>query len=232
MKHDLDPNWKDHSLSVVKGSLSVLAPVVGPMISEVLTVILPDFRINRLVKFIKMLEREFENHEGRLTNLENFKKNASTEQGSELCREGLVQASQTIEDDRKKRLARLLARSLSAEDLKYAQTKLLLSIYEQLTDPEIVLLIGYSYKRYIGEYGPNKKWREKHPEVYRICSIAPGTPKEELIQGAFQNRWKHNLVTLGLTSVAGHYTSLTLLGRLLVGYIIDSDDLDVKMALL
>ena len=65
-------------------------------------------------------------------------------EGLDLFEEGLLQASRSISEERRRRLANLLAKSLSQEELKYAESKKLLNLLRELTDPEVLILLYYS----------------------------------------------------------------------------------------
>ena len=215
---ELDPNARDRLVRAGKGVLGAV-PGVGPIISEVFEEIIPNLRLDRVVKFLKMLEKEVMTLEERLTILE---KNIKTDQGSELFYEGIVQASRSVTEDRQKRLARLLARSMSAEKFQYEQSRKLLNLYRELTDPEIVWLIFFSLNPTMGE-GPHKKWVEQHPEILLPISRESGVPREQRERAALQDSWKATLLGLGLTSQRNGQTYLTTLGRLLIRYITDSE---------
>ena len=216
---ELDPNSRDRLVSVVKG-FSTLIPYVGPIISEVINEIIPNQRFDRVVKFLKALDKEMEILKERLTN---FEKNIKTELGSELFHEGILQASRAVSEDKQERLARLLARSMSAPELEYEQGRKLLNLYKELTDPEIVWLIFYSLNPTLGE-GPHTKWVEQHPEILLPISRESGVPLEQRERAALQDSWKATLLGLGLTSQRNGLTYLTPLGRLFIRYITNSEN--------
>lgn len=54
--------------------------------------------------------------------MSSFEKGLGTEKGLDIFEEGIVQASRSS-DERKERFARLVAKSLSTEDVKYEESK-------------------------------------------------------------------------------------------------------------
>jgi len=213
---ELDANSRDRLVSIAKGAAGTL-PFVGSIISEVLTSVIPNLRFDRVVTFLRSLDGEVKKINERLAC---FEANLRTECGLDLFEEGILQASRSVSEERKERLARLVARSLSANELKYSEGRKLLNLYRELTDPEIVWLIYYSMNPVFGP-GPNANWVDQHPEILRPISREMGAPREQHERGALQDSYKETLVRLGLTSEKNRVTQLTTLGRLFVRYIED-----------
>lgn len=215
---ELDPNSRDRLVSVAKGAAGAL-PFVGSIVSEVLDSVIPGLRFDRVVTFLRTLEEEVRKIDERLTI---FEANLKSEQGLDLFEEGIIQAARGVSEERKARLARLVARSLSAEDLAYAECRKLLNLYRELTDPEIVWLIFYSMNPTLGP-GPHADWVAQHPEILRPISREMGAPREQHERAALQESYKQTLIRLGLTSQDNRTTHITILGRLLVRYIEDRE---------
>ncbi|MDA3932864.1 MAG: hypothetical protein PF630_00735 [Gammaproteobacteria bacterium] len=213
---ELDPNSRDRLVSVAKGAAGAL-PFVGSIVSEILDSVIPELRFERVVTFLKSLDDEVKKVDARL---ELFEANLRSEHGLDLFEEGVVQAARAVSEDRKARLARLVARALSEEELGYAQSRKLLNLYRELTDPEIVWLIFYSLNPVLGP-GPHADWVKQHPEILEPISREMGAPREQHEQGAIQDSYKETLVRLGLTTQKSKVTQLTTLGRLLIRYIED-----------
>ena len=214
--NQLDTNTRDRLVSAAKSAAGAL-PFVGTLVGEVIDTIIPELRIERVVSFLKSLdERVGEIDE----NIERFQKGLKTEEGLDIFEEGIIQASRAVSEERKQRLAHLVANSLSAEELKYSEARKLLNIYSELTDPEIIWLIFYSLNPVFGE-GPHSDWVDKHPDVLKPISRVMGAPQEQHERGALQDSYKLTLSRLGLTTEKGRTTSLTTLGRLMVRYIAD-----------
>lgn len=212
----LEVNSRDQLVSVTKAVAGAF-PFVGALVAETLDAVVPNLRFDRVVCFLKTLE-------DRVTCLDNkmlsFEKNLGTEQGLDIFEEGMIQASRSVSEERKDRLARLVAKSLTADEVKYEESKKLLNIYRDLTDPEIVWLIFYSLNPTL-ERGPHTKWMEKHPEILNPISRQLGVPQEQQERAALQDSYKATLLRLGLTEERNGSTGLTMLGRMLVAYISD-----------
>lgn len=215
---ELSPNRRDRLVSVAKATAAAV-PFVGGVISELLTETIPELRFDRAVTFIRELDEELQ----RLgTRLENVERNLRSEQGIDLLEEGVLQASRSVSSERKLHLARLVARSLGGEELEYEQARTLLSLYRDLTDPEIIWLLFYSMNPVLGP-GPHSEWVEQHPEVLKPISKEMGAPQEQHERAAMQELWKENLERFGLIRPRGKSMTITILGRMLVRRIQDGE---------
>lgn len=208
---ELSPNRKDRLVSIAKVTAATI-PYFGGLISEILTETIPDLRFDRAITFIRCLDEEFKKVEARVEDIE---RRLQSEEGIDLLEEGILQASRSVTSERKLRLARLIARSLGVEELKYEQSKTLLNLYKELTDPEIVWLIYYSMKPSI-DAGAHNQWKEQHPEVLEPISREMGASQEQQERVAMQDLWKDNLTRFGLIRHRGRGMVITTLGKMLV----------------
>ncbi len=216
--NQLDTNTRDRLVSAAKSATGAL-PFVGTLVGEVIDSVIPGLRIERVVSYLKALDERV----GALDEkLENFQNSLKSEEGLDIFEEGIIQASRAVSEERKQRLAHLVANSLSVDQLKYAESRKLLNIYNELTDPEIIWLIYYSLNPVLGK-GPHSDWVDNHPDVLKPISREMGAPQEQHERGALQDSYKLTLSRLGLTTEKNRTTSLTTLGRLMVRYITDEE---------
>lgn len=216
---ELDTNNRDRLTSVVKSAAGAL-PFVGTVVGEVIDSVIPGLRIERVVNFLKAIDERVGAIDEQLANFQN---NLKDEEGLDIFEEGIIQASRAVSEERKLRLARLVANSLSAEQLKYSEGRKLLNIYNELTDPEVIWLIYYSLNPVMGK-GPHSDLIDKHPDILKPISREMGAPQEQHERAALQDSYKETLSRLGLTTEKNRSTSLTTLGRLLVRYINDEEN--------
>lgn len=211
---DLDSNSRDRLVSVAKG-IAGACPAIGPMASEAIGTIIPNQRLDRVVEFLRQLEGEVTAIDARL---EIFERNIHTPKGLDIMEEGLLQAARSVADERKERLARLVGRSLTTEEIKYEESLKLINLFRELTDPEILWLIFYSMNPTLGR-GPHSNLVEKHPEVLEPVSREMGASQEQIDRGALQDSYKNTLLRFGLIEQNGRSNRITNLGRLLIRYI-------------
>ena len=210
----LETNSRDRLVSVAKAVAGAL-PFVGTLVAETLDTVVPNLRFERVVSYLQSLEQTVTQLEERMSL---FEKHLRTEEGLDIFEEGIVQATRAVSEERKERLAKLVAKSLTSEEVKYEESKKLLNLYRELTDPEIVWLIYYSLNPVLGK-GPHSEWMDKHPEILKPISKVMGAPQEQHERAALQDSYKATLLRLGLTEDKRGTASISILGRMLVSYI-------------
>ena len=154
---DLEPNSKDRLVSVAKGVVGA-CPLIGSLASEAIGTIIPNQRLDRVVEFLRQLDAEVSILDSRL---QNFERNLQTGAGIDVLEEGLLQAARSVAKERKERLARLVGRTLTSEEVKYEESRKLLNLFRDLTDPEILWLFYYSMNPTLGR-GPHSELVEKN----------------------------------------------------------------------
>jgi hypothetical protein len=213
-KTSLETSKKDVVVAISKGAISCL-PVVGGLVAEVVDQIIPKQRIDRVVDYLGHLEEillSFKN------DLDRVKQHLNDNEGLDLFEEGLSQASRSISGERRKRIANLMAKSLSQKELKYAESKKLLNLLRELTDPELIILVYHSKpSSFSSKY--HHKLVEKHPDILRPVSRSMGVPQEEIDRGALQDSYKNTLTRMGLLQQSNQSLSITSLGKLLLRYV-------------
>jgi len=214
---NLELTSQDRLVAVAKGVVGI-CPIIGPLAAEAIGYLIPNQRLDRVVEFLRKLESEVSRLDGRL---ENFQKNMTGADGLDLMEEGLIQAARSVSSERKERLARLVGRSLTSNEVKYEESRKLLNLYRDLTDPEIVWLIYYSLNPVFGA-GPHQDFANKHPEVLMPISRVTNAPQEQVDRAALQDSYKNTLMRFGLIELQGKSHRITSLGRLLVRYIQES----------
>lgn len=212
-------NNKDRLVSVAKAASGAL-PFIGSAVSELLDSVVPNLRFERVVSFLQDLDERVSKVDAEL---DGFKRNLKTEQGTDLLEEALIQSSRAVSDERRQRLASLTEKALTGDKLKYEEAKKIFNLYRELTDPEVIWLIYYSLKPSLSR-GPHSDWVEKHPDVLKPISRVMSAPTEKRELAALQDSYKETLLRFGLTEKKGKSASLTTLGRMLVNYITDTEE--------
>jgi len=214
--NELANKTTDYLISIAKGVVG-LCPVIGPMAAEAIGILIPQQRLDMVAAFLEELDARVRILDN---DLETFSRNARSDEGLEVLEDGLVQAGRSASADRKERLARLVAYSLTQDELKYAETKKVLNLFRELTDPEVIWLVFYSLNPTLGR-GLHSEFVEKHPEVLQPVSRAMSAPQDQRDRAALQDSYKSTLARLGLVAQNGRATQITALGRLVVRYVGD-----------
>jgi hypothetical protein len=172
-------------------------------------------RLDRVVDFLRLMEGNFQR---RATNLETVKKHLRDEYGIDLLEEGMLQAARAVSEERRRRLANLLTTSFSQEDLKYAESKKMLNLLRDLTDPELLMLVFYATPPAMGsEY--HNRLTEMHPDVLQPADLSLGTSQDEIDLGALQDSYKNTLLRLDVLEEEKKILRITSLGELLLRYV-------------
>ncbi len=232
---DLAPNSTDFLTEYAKGGLGAI-PYFGALFGEVIGQIIPHQRVDRIVSFLSILDKKFEQLKIEFENIELKMKN---EEYINLFEEGIWQAARSSSQGRKEQIASLLANSLTDEALNEIQQGVLLSLLGELNDIEILILYQHTMKaRY------DKEFQEKYQDILRGPFAHLGADQETINQSTIHNTYKEKLIRLNLlkreykTPKKGEFPefdektgmikeksiSLTSLGRLLLKYIDMPDD--------
>ena len=180
---DLTQRSSDYVARAARAALGGV-PFVGSLLSELAGTIIPNQRIDRIVRFAEVLEEKLAALErdfvaAQLEN-ENF---------GDLMEEGLRQVSRSLSDERREYIANLISRSLSAEEIEFHESKHLLRILGEVTDVEVIWLRAHSYSK------DHQEFRERHNHV--LGPVVPTTPEEQR-RATLQKSYQEHLVRLGL----------------------------------
>ena len=100
---DINPRPVDYLAGLLRGAVGPV-PVFGPLLAEVITVTIPEQRIDRIAKFSEQLEL-------RLTTVEKhlLESNLKNDEFTDLLEEGIRQAARSLSDERRSYIATLVA---------------------------------------------------------------------------------------------------------------------------
>ena len=151
----LQSSGSDYVASAAKSALGMV-PFAGSLLAEIAGNIIPNQRIDRIVKYAQTLE-------SRLIMLEQdvVQRNMSDENFTDLVEESLRQAARSLTDERRDYISSLVANSISSDDLEHFESKHLLRILGELNDIEIIWLRFYLDST----MGGDTDFREKHDHI-------------------------------------------------------------------
>jgi hypothetical protein len=187
-KVTLQSNTSDYVTSAAKAALGTV-PFIGSLLAELAGTVIPNQRIDRIVKFAQALER-------RLSNLEEefIRSQISDEQFTDLLEEGLRQSARSLTDERRDYIAFVIANSLSSQDIEYIESKHLLRILGEINDIEVVWLRFYVDR----SMNSDNEFRERHENLLQPLVTSMGSSQEEFDKEALQKSYKEHLTQLGL----------------------------------
>jgi len=185
---DLSPGSADYVASAAKAALGAV-PFAGSLLAELAGNIIPNQRIDRLVKFTQALET-------RISELDQLhvRGKLQDEEFTDLFEESVRQAARSTTDDRRGYLAAVLANGLSSDALSHAESKHLLRILGEINDAEVIWLRLHAVPQIDGD----KEFRERHKATLKPAMARMGSSRAEFDQYALQQSYKEHLASLGL----------------------------------
>ena len=186
---ELDTTSVDYVVNALRAIVGPL-PIVGPLVSELAGVVVPNQRMERIAKFARELERRLRDLEAadRITN------RLANDHFADLLEEGIRQASRSLSDERRQYLASLIVNGLSRENIEYAESRHLLRALDEMSDVEVVWLRSYRETT----MGGDKEFREQHENILVPAVAAYGSSQNELDKDTLQKSYKEHLWQLGM----------------------------------
>lgn len=241
MSSPLD-NKKNDLLASAGKSILGAVPFAGPLLAEIVDLLVPNQRVDRLASYVEELEARLAEAEEDL-----IRKSVEGPSGLALAEDGFIAASRAVTKERISYIASTVAKGLTKENIDNNRQRYLLNLLSELNDEEVLWL------RFFLEptIGGDQEFREKHKEIFDPARAYIGAPESELDKSSIQESYKEHLERLGL--VKGHisvdrntglpefdkfsgkprtsYTSITHLGRMLLREIgmIDSEAANKQM---
>jgi hypothetical protein len=136
-KIDLENNKSDKTVIGLKTILEIVP--FGSLFSEIITNVIPNQRMDRVVLFVEILNEKLKYIEKDV-----IEQKTKTGEFTDLLQDGILQASRSLSQERLEYIASLLKNSLTDGDLEHIEKKELLSILNELNDAEIIWLKSFS----------------------------------------------------------------------------------------
>lgn len=200
-------------------------PFAGPILTEVITQLIPQQRQERLEEYVRQLETRIEGIE----RTQVYRRSVI-----ELFEDGAFLAVRSHTTARISQIANVVADGMSGEEHKTIEAKRMLNLLEEIDEEQVVHLSASLHKN-----RRNREFHETHATILRPKAVGFGSSREELDAHTLQQMAKQKLVRLGLLNqnfkrsrpgelpefddktgmikASGH--SLTPLGRLFLRYL-------------
>ena len=178
----------DYSVAIAR-SVVGLVPTFGPLLGELITVTIPNQRIDRVTKFAEVLESRLNEVEKCL-----LESNITDDEFTDLIEEGIRQAARSLSDKRRSYIATLITNRLTSDDIDCSESKHLLRILDEINDIEVVWL--RSYRR--PYHGRDKAFRDIHGDTLTPVVATMGASEEIRTKATLQKSYKEHLCQLGL----------------------------------
>lgn len=179
----------DIAAIIGKGVLGAI-PFVGPLAAEIVGVLIPNQRIDRIESLLKLLESKIPE-----VDRAKVERNIYSQESIDLIEDGFIQASRALSEERKEYIASLLKNSLTEDEIKHIEYKRLLSMLGELNDLEVLILKS---KTMHSDQPENKEFWEVHKNVLTSPMAHIGSSLEEIDKHTIYQTHKLHLANLGL----------------------------------
>jgi len=192
---DLQANSTDYITSLVKSTFGVI-PIVGPAAQELLGVIIPNQRMDRVVGFVKALGKELEELK---EDVDSLNEKLSDDKYSSLFYKACVGSADAYSDERIGYIKNIFIYGLQQMDLQTYKAEGLLNLLNRVTDIEIVYLKFYYLLKWNLE-----RFRE-YQKVTGIDFLQPvihsGMTREAIDNEVAKKIYLNNLLSYGLLEI-------------------------------
>jgi len=222
-------NGADISAMILKGTVGMI-PIAGGYVSEIVGNVIPNQRIDRIARYVELLNLKFEN-----LSKDMVEKLCSSELFIDLIEESFIKASRAITTERMNYIINIVEYGMSNKDADINNSKYLLGLLSDLNDSEVIWLRYYNERTIIAK----QNFQSKHVNILGRIQPVIGDSIDKKRLAAIQESYTEHLERLGL--VERHiqmdlemgvpkyntftnkpevsYIEATLLGRMLLEYI-------------
>lgn len=181
----------DIVVSLTKGTTGMI-PFVGSLVAEIVGNVIPNQRVDRIVRFVELLESRLDNVEQDVA-----RQRMASPEAVDLLEDAFSQAARATTGERLEYISNVVANGFSADELKQAEVKRMLWLLGQLNDVEIIILRS-SLCSTREEYEADAEFQIKHEEVLAADATHLGSSEEEFEAAAVKRSYRSHLHDLGL----------------------------------
>jgi hypothetical protein len=182
---DLDKKVLDHLAAYASAGVSMV-PFAGSLLGQVLTDVIPNQRIDRIIEFVRVLDN-------RLASIEDARKQELLEDPAkqDLIVMGGNQAARALSNERLEYIAEAVANGIDSEATKTARKNRLLGLLGELDDDQLAILHAYGVS-----YGTGNA--DGWAKVDRPSPAHLGSPVAKVDESRLYEAGKDHLLRLGL----------------------------------
>lgn len=192
---ELSNNTTDYITSVVKSVFGAI-PIAGPTAQELLGIIIPNQRMDRVVRFIELLGAEFEILHDQAEVLINRMRE---EQYSSLFYKACVGSADSFSYDRIDYIKNIFVYGLQQSNMQIYKAEALLNLLNRVTDIEIAYLRVYYLMKW--DLTQMREYQEKTGLQLLRPNIYGGMTREEADDEVAKGIYLNNLVSYGLLEI-------------------------------
>ncbi|WP_455181544.1 hypothetical protein [Azospirillum palustre] len=183
----LGETWRDRSLGLVKGAVG-LVPVAGGILAELVGVVIPNQRLDRLEDYVRRLNDRLSD-----VDADEAQQRLSEPEAVDLFEDGATQAVRALSEERKEYIANIVGIGLKGEDKDRIEAKRVLAILREIDDDQVIILFSYMHENYYSD-----EFRERHSTILDPVFVHMQSSQEEIDAAALHELARNHLVRFGL----------------------------------
>lgn len=177
----------DPAKAILKGVLSGI-PLIGGVVSEIVGQIIPDQRMDRLERYVILLAEELQKLESA-----GVADKMKEPENVDLFEDGAFAAARALSEEKRERIARLVAYGISGDDQARLEAKRLLELLSQLEDDQIIILASY-----LSKHQRDSDFHKKHEQTLAPTAVHMGSTGAEHDVALVRGLGREELIRLGL----------------------------------
>lgn len=220
---ELSYNNRDKVTSVIKGAFGAI-PIAGPIAQEILGAIIPHQRLDRIVKFIEMLDDSISKMKIEVTEI--YSK-INEPVYADFFYKACLNSADSITDDRISYIRNIFVRGIKEVDTEIVRYESLLILLGKLNDIELMYLYRYNLLKWdIVKY---KELKNNSENMILYPIIRGDMSQEERDNENAKLIYSNNLLNLGLLEMeyndkGKRKYKCSSIGDMLIRYIQDIDN--------
>ena len=169
------------------GALSSEIPMVGSIVAEVITQLIPNQRLERIELYLKYLFRRLE-----ALGSDSLTQKMRNPKQLDLFEEGAFQSARGLSEERLEYISRIVAIGITGEEKEESESRRLLNILGSITDDQIIILASYLHKN------QNQEFQDRHGDVLFTEPATMGASQDVIDQETISKLARQQLATLGV----------------------------------
>lgn len=186
----LGETLRDRAVTLGKGALGTI-PIVGSILAEVVTTLIPQQRIKRLEDYVRRLSQ-------RIGQTEGLRERLIDPQVQDVFEEGAWQSARALSDERRDQIASVVASGLAGDQKNAIEARRLLNIMASLDDDQIVILASFLQRN-----KQDADFHTRHARILKTIGTHLNSSREDHEAETIQNLAREQLTRLGL--IAAQY---------------------------
>lgn len=178
---------RDNAVAVIKGAVSAI-PFAGGILAEIVGMVIPQQRIERLESYVRHLNERLQNIEE-----SDLRRLLSQPEAVDLFEDGAYSSARALSDERREHIARVVADGLKGDDAARLEAKRMLNLLSELGDDQLLILLSHTHT-----YSRDEAFLEKHAAALSSVYAHLGSSQEELDKDVINRLARDQLTRLGL----------------------------------